>query len=448
MPELQQRVLDNLVSDVLFGSFLLLMSAYGLYRLVKVWKVSVVPPLVLLPFFLGAGLVLYVPLSPLYVRSDGEFYQRWGYSLAAAWLSGEPMDSPQALWPGKGLWPLIIGGFTAIAGPVTITLVVFNALLLVLSAILLQKATLLLSGKSPRWSMVIVFLSSSPFLLWGPSLLREALFWLGVALGVLALSYASVHRYRSASLAVGLSALVLLGIRPDAGIVLIYGFVAMLVFLFGIAGRKRSPLRAVATSVVLLSFALSFPTAFDSVREEVSGQSILNANKALAAENVTTAFGSSSSSSSSSSTTTSSEEFDYCDSEVSRLYLGAALLCRAVVNLPYALFGPFYWEYGAGAIWLIAGASTLHFLVLGGLATYYLVISKGRRWPLLALLAVAAASMLMFSSILTNYGILIRFRAATEIMLIPLALSGAIELLARWKSSRRKVDSSETPKNV
>ena len=127
---------------------------------------------------------------------------------------------------------------------------------------------------------------------------------------------------------------------------------------------------------------------------------------------------------------------------------GTAALCHAVVNLPYALFGPFYWEYGSEAIWLIAGASTLHFLVLGGLATYYLVISRGRRWPLLSLLAVAAASMLMFSSILTNYGILIRFRAATEIMLIPLAVSGALEWFARWKSSRRKVDSSETPKSV
>lgn len=432
MPELEQRVLDNLVSDVVLGILCLLMSAYGLYRLAKVWKVSFLPLAVLMPSFLVAGSILYVPLSPLYLRSDGEFYQRWGYSLAAAWLSGNPIDSPQPLWPGKGLWPLVIGVFTAIAGPVTITLVVFNAIILVFSAILLQKATLLLGGRSPRWSMVIVFLSSVPFLLWGPSLLREALFWVGVALGVLALAYASVHRYRSALPAAGLSALVLLGIRPDAGIVLSYVFAAMLIFLLGIVGRKRSLLRVVTSSVLLLSLALSFPTAFDSVRKGASGQSVLDANKALAAENVTTAF----------------DSGDYCDTNFSELSLGAAVLCKAAVNMPYTLFGPFHWEYGPGAIWLIAGASTIHFLALGGLATYYVVISKGRRWPLLALLAVAAASILMFSSILTNYGILIRFRAATEIMLIPLALSGALELLARWRSLREKLESSETPKNV
>ena len=432
MPELQQRVLDNLVSDFLLGSVLLLMSAYGLYRLVKVWKVSFLPLAVLVPSFICVGLILYVPLSPLYLRSDGEYYQSWGYSLAAGWSSGEPMVSPQALWPGKGLWPLIIGGFTAIAGPVTITLVVFNALLVVLSTILLQKATLLLSGKSPRWSMVIIFLSSSPFVLWGPSLLREALFWLGVALGALALAYASVNRYRFAFLAICLSGLVLLGIRPDAGMILIYGFVAMLIFLFGIVGRKPSPLRVAATASTLLSLALSFPAAFEFARgSEVTGETIEVSSKELAEAN--TAF---------TPPVDSSDSVDrsWCESQFAGESLVNAVSCSALVNLPYAFFGPFHWEYSQEPVWFLAGASTVHFLILVGLATYYVVVSGGRRWPLLALLAVAAASMLMFSSILTNYGILIRFRAATEIMLIPLALSGALELMEKWKFSREELE--------
>ncbi len=435
MTEVQQSFLENLVSDSLLSIFLLLITAYGLYRLADFWKVSALPLLLLLPSFVIAGLILYVPLSPLYVRSDGEFYQYWGHSLAAAWLSGEPMVSPQPIWPGKGLWPLIIGGFSAIAGPVTISLIVFNALILMLTAILLQKATFLFGGMAPRWSMVIAFLSSSPFLLWGPSLMREAVFWLGVALGVLALAYASVRRHRSGSLSVGLSALVLLGIRPDAGIVLVYGFVAVLIFLLGIVGHRRSLLRAAISSVVLLLLVLSFPAAFDSVREGTTGQSILTLNKALAGEDVTTAFGPS-----------SSGEPDFCESEFTELSVGSAVFCRAAVNLPHTLFGPFHWEYGTSAIWFIAGASTLHFLVLVGLATYSVLISKGRRWPLLAVLAVAAASMLMFSSILTNYGILIRFRAATEIMLIPVALTGALQLLAKWDSSRGKRKSSQHPR--
>ena len=420
------------------------MSAYGLFRLARFWKVSPLPLAVLLPTFIGVGSILYLPLSPLYLRSDGEFYLGWGHSLAAAWLSGEPMVTPYALWPGKGAWPLIIGGFSAIAGPVTITPIVLNAVLLVLSAIILQRATFLLGGRSPRWSMIVVFLSSSPFLLWGPSQLREALFWLGVALGVLALCYVSVDRHGSGFLAVALSTMVLLGIRPDAGVVLIYGFVAMLMFLVGIAALNRTLLRVALVSLGLLSLVLSFPTALELVRgSEVTGMTIIHSSKNLSEEGVGTAFGIYS------ETSETSETSEHpCESELALISWEIAMLCTAALNLPYALFGPFHWEYGPGAIWPIAAASTLHFLILGGLATYYLVISRGRRWPLLALLAVAAASMLMFSSLLTNYGILIRFRAATEIMIIPLALSGALELVVRWKSSRRKLDSSETSKNV
>ena len=433
VPELQQRVLDNLVPDVLLGSVLILVSAYGLYRLAKVWKVSFLPLAVLLPLFVCAGLILYVPLSPLYVRSDGEFYQDWGYSLAASWVTGEPADYSRALWPGKGFWPLIIGAFTAVAGPVTISLVVFNALILALTVIVLQKATFVLGGGAPRWTMVTVFLSSVPFFLWGPSLLREALFWLGVALGVLALIYASVHRYRSALPAASLSSLLVLGVRPDAGIVLIYGFVAMAIFLRGIEGLKQSQLRAVAAFVALVSLALSFPTAFEFASEKkVSGENILKSNETLASYNVTTAFGGFTESSESSE---SSESL--CNSEFVLMSVGTAALCAAAVNSPYALFGPFHWEYGPEVIWWLAGASTLHFLFLVGLAIFHLVTSKGRRWPLIALLAVAAASMLMFSSVLTNYGILIRFRAVTEIVLIPLSLSGALALFAKVKSWRR-----------
>lgn len=417
---LQQQALDNLVSDVLLGAVLLVISTYGLYRLAKLWEASVLPLFVLLPSFVCAGLVLHTPLGPLYGPSDGGYYQQWGLSLAAAWLAGEPMVHPEAIWPGKGVWPLIIAGFATIAGPVTITLVVFNALIVSLSVIVLQRATFMVSGMSPRWSMVFVFLSSSPFLIFGPSLLREALFWMGVAYGVLALSYASAHRYLSALSAVGLSTLVLLGIRPSAGIVIVYGFVAMLILFLGIVGRKPSWLRVLGTSVALLTLALTFPTALDSVREGVGVHTVETSNRALAKEGVTTAFGPS-----------SDPSEPWCKSEFSVTSLGATALCRALMNLPYALFGPFHWEYGPEPIWLISGASTLHFLVLAGLAAYYVVASRGHRWSLLVMLAAAALSMLMWSTLLTNYGILIRFRAATEIMLVPIALSGALQIMSK-----------------
>ena len=40
------------------------------------------------------------------------------------------------------------------------------------------------------------------------------------------------------------------------------------------------------------------------------------------------------------------------------------------------------------------------------------------------IIGVAAVSMVLFASVLTNYGILIRFRATVEIILLPLAVAG------------------------
>ena len=425
-------------SDTLMAITITVLGLLGLYRLGKFWRVSILPMTVLTPTLIVAGLGLYFPLSPLYIRSDGEYYQRWGFSLADSWLTGDSMDGWPPIWPGKGVWPLIIGGFSAIAGPVTISLIALNALLLVLSAVFLQKATIVLGGRSPRWIMVIVFLSSSPFLLWGPSLLREALFWVGIALGVLALSYAASNQYIPGLSAAGLSALVLLGIRPDAGVVLTYGFMAMLILVVAIVGRQRSWLRVTGSSLALLSLVISFPPAFNLLSKGATGETIVVVSEDLS-QGVTTAF---------QAPTDPADPADptWCLSESARASLATSVLCSALTNLPHALFGPFHWEYGPEAIWFIAGASTLHFLVLVGLAGYHIVVSKGRRWPSVAILAVAAASMLMFSSILTNYGILIRFRAATEIMLIPLAILGALSLMSKIKSSRLKrsvSDSSE-----
>ena len=435
MTAFQQQFLDNLISDVLLSIVLLVISTYGLYRLAKLWEASFLPLFVLLPLFACAGLALHTPFSPLFVEGDGQYYQEWGFSLAAAWLAGDPMVSPEAFWPGKGMFPAIIAGFAAIAGPVTITLIIFNALILSLCVIVLQRATFMVGEISPRWSMVVAFVSSSSFLVFGPSILREALFWLGVAFGALALSYATTRRYLSALSAVGLSTLVLLGIRPSAGIVIVYGFVAMLVLFFGIGGRRLSWLRGLGTLTVLLILTLSFPIALDSVREGVNVDTIETSNRALAKDFVTTAYGPSSDSASPSE--------PLCESEFTASSLAATALCRALVNLPYALFGPFYWEYGPEAIWLLSGASTLHFLILVGLAAYYVVVSRGHRLSLLPLLAVAALSMLMWSSLLTNYGILIRFRAATEIMLLPLALSGALQIISKV-TTRKDAPSSNT----
>ena len=431
MTQIERQLADNLLSDIGLSILLVTVSCYGFYRLAKLWRVSLVPAAVLLPIFIIVGLIHSFPLSPMYQPSDGEYYYRWGSSLASYFETGAEPEISKVLWPGKGVWPLTIGVLTLIAGPVAAALIVFNASIIVFSVMALQRATLLFGGRSPRWSIVLVFLTSGPFLFWGPSLLREALFWSGVALGVLSLAYASVNRYRNSFIAGGLSTIVLIGIRPDAGIVLAYVFGAMIVFLIGLAGPKRSVGRTVCCLVVILCLGLTFPAAFGVVGE-VSPSAVLKSSNALSSDKVSSRFRSSS----------EPPVFDLCEENPSGDSLAVTLLCGAMKNLPNALLGPFPWEYGPEPIWVLAGASTAHFVILAGLATFYLAVSKGRRLPMIALLTVAAASVLMFSSVLTSYGILVRMRAATEIILIPLAVSGALELVSRRKNSRGNSEAS------
>jgi hypothetical protein len=137
------------------------------------------PVIVISPIFLLVGFLLHLPLSPFYSPSDGVWYQEWGFRLGERWSSGDSSVVPGALedplWPGKGFWPSIIALFYSVVGPVTMTLIVFNTIVLGGVTLAIQKASLLISGVRFRWGVVAGITSSLPFLIFGPSLLREAI---------------------------------------------------------------------------------------------------------------------------------------------------------------------------------------------------------------------------------------------------------------------------------
>lgn len=79
---------------------------------------------------------------------------------------------------------------------------------------------------------------------------------------------------------------------------------------------------------------------------------------------------------------------------------------------------------GSEPIWLIAWASTPHFQALFILSTFFLVGSPKRRFAPIATGVLAIFSLTVFSALLTNYAIIIRFRAMTEILGVPMAIGG------------------------
>jgi len=428
------------VSDVTLAILLFACGIFLIILLGRAWRLSFVTPGLLFPSFTFFGVLLYLPNSPYYIRSDGELYLAWGQSLAEFWAVGSP-PLIEPLWPGKGFWPLIIGAMSYLAGPVVVSPIVLNALILTIMAMVIDRTVALLGAKAPGWVLPLALLTSAPILLFGPSLLREAIFWLGVSVGVLAIAHAGRSRYWPAAIYTLSSASLLLAVRPDAGVVIAYGFVTVTIWLFGFSCTQKMLSKRVASLLLFALVGLSFPAVFDFMRPDTSASDIDTAADALSNPKVVSAFGNSGPVNSDSPGNSGPVNSDSPGNSWWEVFcaesLGGAILCSAAENLPHALLGPFPWEYGPELIWLIAGASGVHFLIVLGLAGWYLLRAQGRRLPALGIFLVALLSMIMFSSILTNYGILIRFRAATEIMLLPLAVSGFQGIVSQFGAQNR-----------
>ena len=409
------------LSDAAGGLVILLAFLSSFMFIAKKMLVSVTPVILVTSGFFIVGMFLYLPVSPFYIPSDASYYQAWGYSLSDYWAGEGPMVDRQ-IWPGKGFWPLIIAALHFFLGPIYVAAIAFNSGVFGLMILALQKSILLLSSKSGSWVLGFLVATSTPFALFGPSLLRESLFWLGASGGVLGISYLARREVRNGLLSLSWAVFLLLAIRPDAGVVIAYSFVGAAIVLFGLAGPFQSKRKKILSALALTGLLVSFPPASSFLIPINDPAYVEAAASSLSTPDITTRFlpfpgdwpGLLSN--------------DGCES-----FLALTVLCKSLGHLPNALFGPFYWEYGSGAIWWISGMSTLHFLSVSGLALTYVVSREGRGWISLGVLGVALVSFLMFSSIMTNYGILIRFRAATEVILTPLAISGYFVISSEWK---------------
>jgi len=415
--------MDNGGSTLDLVAALVLLVAFHIFVLsatkrfgVSKWVAPIVVPTV---FFVG--LVLWVPSSPFFIPSDGSYYQAWGYSLSQSWTGqSAPLESTP---PGKVVWPLIIGVFHFFLGPVVVTLIAFNSIVFGFSVVALQKAILLLTGKNPTWSILLLVLSSAPFVMFGPSVLRESLFWLGASGGVLALCYLHHGRIPAGLFSLIAGSALLLLIRSDAGVVIVYALMVVSVFQIGFVLGKRSRLQKTLACLALVGLLASSPLAFDGMRPgPTDGEIVAAAHEDLNRPSVISGF---------------NNLYD-CGTETSGgSGMLIAILCHSAVNLPQAILGPFFWEYGPEPIWLISGLSTLHFLFVLALSLVFLTNKEGRGWVPIGIFLVAGLSFIMFSGLLSNYGILIRFRATTEILLLPLAVSGLMTLLPQSRAVSR-----------
>jgi hypothetical protein len=378
----------------------------------------------------------FQPWAFLPLAGDDGFYFTWGAQIADV-LEGEGNDSGMRIWPGKGVWPVVIALTHLLVEDAFLAPLAIASIASLSTILFLNRATHLIIGHSPPLVLAFLILLQPAFLGWGPTLNREAFFWLGTALLVLGFAYYIRESYLK-SLVSGLAgALFVIGMRFEVGIPVAYLMLcATLVFFVshpsaGMTGQRFrkwlvvSLVWAISTLVTALGFLWARnPALFSLIPLAAEAEP-----GSLAAE---------------------AEEL-YMRNEVNRAYLGRDEVTTAfkvsedpilgVIEGGFrAIFGPFPSEMGLSLVWWISALSTLNFLLVLGLAMVFVISLRSRflEYSGLALAALGCIFIIAFS--ITNYGMVMRFRFVPQILLVPLAIGGYLLLrrkFAEFRSERK-----------
>lgn len=375
------------------------------------------------------AVLMQIPESPFsVVQLDGVLYLRWGQQLASLISTGTPVSiTPHPVWPGSGVWSLIIGLLTIVLGPIVLFPVILNAALIATSSLIFQKVLQLLTGAQPKWTIVVLVISNPAILLNGPSLLRESLFWFGGAILTLAMTAVYLRKPGRGGLLLVAGAIIILGIRPNLGIFVVFAFGMASIFLWAYReGRDNWKSQILALLMALLLSAgtlLSLPTLTGRANlaqysSQAGAELASVANSGFSSWDKVNQAGNAPAGSPESPSLT--------------------LLRNVSKNLTPFMFGPFWWEVQLEPIWIYSLLSTWHYwFVLCG-ALVGMIHSREAKPVFAAIFLVATFLTLVMAATLTNYGIVTRFRSLIELLLLPGAASGFIALKQRSNRDPRR----------
>lgn len=419
------------MADWFYGSVTLIAGLLGLAWSASKLNLSPWPVFLLGATVTPLGALMYLPASRFAINNDGFAYLAWGSAISERWQGIPSGGSLDPIWPGKGIWPSIIAGFHFLIGPVQFLPLVISILAFIACVVVVQLTSEIISrGTYPSLATILV-LSSPSLMLFGPSLLRESFVWLGVSLLVLSLIVILRGNVWKSLLSASSGALICLAFRPDVGVVFVYVTAILLIGLKVLTSHSNIWLRFGLFSISTLAIAGSFPFVFRFMQPQVSAERVKAVTTELGeAWRIESAF-----------VAPQGESFVAPQGELGVIGCSESYLlqlgCQALANFPRTFLGPFHWELSWNLISAAAAISTLHFLVLVALSILgFFCLSRDDKLSSSAVWLLAFASMIVWASVLTNYGILIRFRGATEVMLLPSALVGASNFL-KWSVGKR-----------
>lgn len=387
------------------------------------------------------GIWRFQPGAFIPLAGDDGYYFQWGVEIAGV-LREEVDGSGRQIWPGKGVWPAVIAITHLIVEDAFLAPLALATIASVALALALHRATELIIGHSTPLVLALLMLLQPAFLGWGPTLNREAFFWLGTSLLVLGFAYYIRESYLKALSSGVAGAVFVIGIRYEVGIPLAYLMLCAALIYFvsypsvAITGRRfhkwliASPVWAFSTLVTAFGFLWARnPALFSPIpvaAEDESGS--------VAAEVVEL----------------------YLRNEVTRAYLGRDEVTTAfqvsenpvlgVIEGAFrTVFGPFPSEMGPSLVWWILALSTLNFLLVLGLAMVFLLSLRSRFFEYSGLALAALGCIVIIAFSITNYGMVMRFRFVSQILLIPLAIGGYLVLRRKFlefRSERRNQKSA------
>ncbi|WP_104199815.1 hypothetical protein [Cryobacterium sp. Y29] len=336
------------------------------------------------------GCVVVTFFGPFFLAPDSPIYDEQALGVAE---SIREEETEAALTNGKEGWPILLGSVYYIFGRVTFVGIIINCVATAVSAIYVTRTAEIIFGSSSRRRMILWYLCTPLLALLGPSLLREALCWLGISLMCFAL--ASVFRGRVSALWTGAIGVFIFGaVRTSLAILVLVALI--LGWLIVVLIKKKKRLTLLLASVMCVTLASTV------LRLALNGLGVteasLQANREYISVEATTGFSSGS------------------------LQPGiGGFLTTAVQGFPRLLFGPFPWEFEFAPVWIWVGINTIAWLTI-----LYLAIRSTfqiqEKTISLVLLTAAGLLLLAMSVSLTNYGIVVRMRGSTMILLLPLVL--------------------------
>lgn len=372
--------------------------------------------------FAAIGAIVTLLFGPFFLAADGPTYDRQAMGIVDV-LRGES-ETGVRITGGKEGWPAILAGLYFIFGRVPFLGILVNSLALAIAAVFAVKTAQITWGSYSQWR-IVVFLFFNPLVVFlGPSMMREALSWMGIS--VVSCGLAMVFKSdRRGILLILLGEILLFWVRSTLSVLLAAGLGVASAVVYLVLKRRFWLLGLTAVAIVVIGLTMG-----ESILSMLGqNEEYLRLNRENLSEDAVTGF---------------------AIKELGEGPLG--FLGGAIALAPRLAFGPYLWEIGLAPVWIWVFANTIVWFALLAFAVW-----QTRKLPNRAASAVlwaAVAIVLVGMALtLTNYGIVVRLRGIPYMMLLPLVIASkpfagapdvsighnrsAVRYLARWLAPRR-----------